>query len=83
MDDLEPTQLGDHRRLNGPWSLKTPGNDDQATTEQRLRMKQEQLPKGASQRRQAAAMAPAEAPDTFFRHKSGAYLRRQATTPTW
>ena len=31
-------------------------------------------PNGASQRRQAAAMAPAEAPATLFTYKSGAYL---------
>lgn len=33
------------------------------------------LPSGASHKRHAAAMAPAEAPDAFFRYKSGAYLK--------
>ena len=28
-------------------------------------------------------MAPAEAPDARFKYKSGAYLRKQAATPTW
>lgn len=37
------------------------------------------LPNGASHKRQAAAMAPAEAPDTFFRYKSGAYLQFNPT----
>jgi hypothetical protein len=37
------------------------------------------LPNGASHKRQAAAMAPAEAPDTFFRYKSGAYLYINST----
>ena len=41
------------------------------------------LPKEVSQRRHAAAKDPAEAPDTRFRYKFGAYLRKQAATPTW
>ena len=32
------------------------------------------IPRGASHKRQAAAMAPADAPLTFFKYKSGAYL---------
>lgn len=36
------------------------------------------LPSGASHNRHAAAMAPADAPDTFFRYKSGAYLKQDA-----
>lgn len=35
------------------------------------------LPNGASHNKQAAAIAPAEAPDTLFTYKSGAYLDKK------